>query len=122
MAGPKEIEAKLRRVITSWENLAPAKSFGGMTLEQFKTQTAPSFTTRETVINLEGQLTQAKNQRDDADRASSALTQRVINGVLADPEEGPDSSLIEAMGRVRQSERKSGLTKKASSGGTSPSP
>ncbi len=120
MAGPKEIEVKLRKAISAWETLAPDKSFGGMTLDQFKTQTAPSFTAREKIAGLEDQLTQAINQRDDADETSLGLLQRFINGVLADPTEGPDSTLIEAAGRVRQSERKSGLTRKRSSPGDSP--
>ena len=48
--------------------------------------------------------------------------------VLADPTEGPDSSLIEALVRVRQSERKTGLTRKKTkaasgvSGGSQPTP
>ncbi|HYV24389.1 MAG TPA: hypothetical protein VE969_04060 [Pyrinomonadaceae bacterium] len=123
MTGPKQIEEKLRKAITSWETLAPAKSFGGLTLDQFKTQTALSFTARETIANFEAQMTQALNDRATADEASLDLLQRVTNGVLADPTEGPDSSLIEGLGRVRQSERKTGLTrkKKGSSGGSSSS-
>jgi hypothetical protein len=50
----------------------------------------------------------------------------VIAGILADPTEGPDSSLIEGVGRTRQSERKTGLTRKrkspSSSGGSQPKP
>jgi hypothetical protein len=36
---------------------------------------------------------------------------RLVNGVLADPTEGPDSALYEAFGYTRKSERKSGLTR-----------
>lgn len=123
MAGPKEIEERLRRAITSWETMAPTKPFGGLTLDQFKTQTAPSFTARDTIANLETQMTQAFNDRGTADETSLALLQRVIAGILADPTEGPDSSLIEGVGRTRQSERKSGLTrKKKSSGDSQPTP
>jgi hypothetical protein len=122
MAGPKEIEERLRKASTSWETMAPTKSFGGLTLDQFKTQTAPSFTSRETIANLEQQMTQAINDRGTADETSLGLLQRVIAGILADPTEGPDSSLIEGVGRTRQSERKTGLTrKKKSSGGSSSS-
>jgi len=123
MTGPRQIEEKLRKAITSWETLAPAKSFGGLTLDQFQTQTGPSFTTRETIANLETQMTQAINDRGTADETSLELLQRVTNGILADPTEGPDSSLIEGLGRVRQSERKTGLTrkKKGSTGGSSSS-
>ncbi len=44
--------------------------------------------------------------------------QLVVAGVLADPNEGPDSPLYEAFGYTRKSERKSGLTRK----GTEPTP
>lgn len=121
MAGPKENEAKLSKAISAWETLAPAKSFGGMTLVQFKDQTAPSFTARDSIATLDDQMKQAINQREAADEASLALLQRFINGVLADPTEGPNSTLIEAMGRVRQSERRSGLTRKKS-GSKTPAP
>ena len=42
MAGPKEVETRIRTIISALESLAPAKSFGGMTLDQFKTTVAPS--------------------------------------------------------------------------------
>ena len=119
MPSPKEIEERLRKAISSWERLAADKSFGGMTLDQFKTQTAPSFTKRETIADLETQIAQAINDRDAADEISLELLQRVIAGILADPTEGPDSSLIEGVGRVRQSERKTGLTRKRKGGGGS---
>jgi len=37
--------------------------------------------------------------------------QRLVNGVRADPDFGPDSALYEALGYTRESERKSGLTR-----------
>ncbi len=36
----------------------------------------------------------------------------VVNGIIGDPNFGPDSDLYEAMGYVRKSARKSGLTRK----------
>jgi hypothetical protein len=126
MSGPKQIEDKITRVISGWESLKPTKSFGGSTLDQFKTVVAPSLTTRELIADLENQLAQAKNQRDAADEVSLAKIQQVVAGVNADPDEGPNSSLIEAFGYTRKSERKSGLSRKggggAGDGGTKPAP
>jgi hypothetical protein len=126
MSGPKEIEDKIRKVINGWTSLAPTKSFGGKTLDQFKTIVAPSLAKRETIANLENQLAQAINERDAADEVSLATIQQVVAGVNADPEEGPDSSLIEAFGYTRKSERKSGLGRKGGGGtgdgGSKPSP
>ena len=98
MAGPKEIEDRIRRMISGWESLAPTKSFFGMTLDQFKTAVAPSLAARELIRDLENQLAQAINQRDAADEVSVAKMQGVVAGVNADPTEGPNSSLLEAFG------------------------
>jgi hypothetical protein len=121
MAGPKEIEDRIKRTTSGWESLAPTKSFFGMTLDQFKTAVQPSRDARERIKDLENQLTQAINERDAADEVSLAKIQGVVAGVNADPTEGPDSSLIEAFGYTRKSERKSGLGRKgggAGDGGT----
>ena len=119
MTPPKKVEERLRKAISSWETMAPTKTFGGLTLDQFKTQTAPSFAKREAIANLETQMTQALNDRATLDETSLGLLQRVIAGILADPTEGPDSSLLEGVGRTRQSERKTGLTRKRKAGGAS---
>ena len=44
------------------------------------------------------------------------LAQRVINAALAHPGHGPDSSIIEGFGRTRESERKTGMTRKKAAG------
>lgn len=126
MSGPKEIEDRIRRMISGWESLAPTKSFFGMTLDQFKTAMQPPLAARELIRDLENQLTQAINQRDAADEVALAQMQGVVAGVNADPTEGPNSSLLEAFGYTRKSERKSGLSRKgggdAGEGGTKPTP
>lgn len=50
--------------------------------------------------------------RDAADAAFSSKAQLVVAGVLADPTEGPDSALYEALGYTRKSERRSGVTRR----------
>jgi len=109
---PRSNEQKLSTMINVWETLAPTKSFGGMTLDEFKTVTAPSRAARDHLADLEAQTTQAINDREAADTVSLAKAQQVINGVLADPTEGPDSSLYEGFGYTRKSDRRSGLSRK----------
>ena len=119
---PKSNEQKLRTMINAWETLAPTKSFGGMTLAQFKAIAEPSFTARQRIADLESQMTQAINDRDASDTTALAQAQLVVAGVLADPTEGKNSSLYEAMGYVRQLERKSGLKRaKKPTGSSKPS-
>jgi hypothetical protein len=111
-SGPKGNELKIQRILNAWETLAPGKTFGGMTLAQFQAAVQPSQAAREQIEDLEDQRTQAITNRDRADADSLAKAQLVVNGVLADPTEGPDSALYEAFGYTRKSERKSGLTRK----------
>lgn len=108
---PKKIEEKIEATVRAWEELASSKKFGAMSLAEFKDAVAPSINARTLIDQLQNQLAQAINQRDDADEVSLAKIQLAVNGVLADPTEGPNSSVYEAMGYTRKSERKSGLTR-----------
>lgn len=109
---PKDNELKMERMINAWENIAPGKSFGGMTLPQFKEVAAPAQAARRLIEDLEDQLTQAIAARETADAAFAVKAELVVNAVRGDPTEGSDSALIEAMGYTRKSDRKSGLTRK----------
>jgi hypothetical protein len=103
------VEDKIRQVQTAWENLAPTQSFGGMTLEQFHARVKPSVDARATIANLENQLRATYNSREASDREAAEGIILVVNGVRADPQQGEDSALYEAMGYVRKSERRSGM-------------
>ena len=83
-----------------------------MTLAQFQAIAQPAQAARQRLNDLEDQLKQSITDRDNADNAFLVKARQVVNGVLADPTEGPDSALYEAMGYTRKSERKSGLTRK----------
>ncbi len=112
MIGPQETAERLNRLADAWENLAKDKVFGGMTLTQFRTAIKPSFDARAKIDTLNHELLVAQDERDDADKTSQAKAQLVVNGVNGDVEFGPDSALYEAMGYVRKSERRTGLTRK----------
>lgn len=120
MSRPKDTEEKLERIANAWRTLAPEKSFGGMTLAQFETACAPSNETRALIDELQDRMSQAIARRDAADDNTAAKIQLVVNGVLADPTEGPDSPLYEAFGYTRKSERRTGLTRKRKEAATKP--
>ena len=90
---PQESLDKINTVTNAWKTLRPAKTFAGLTLEQFQTKLKPSHDTRAEVDRLEAELKAAQNRRDVADEA-----------------EGDDGDLYETMGYVRKSEVRSGLT------------
>jgi len=118
MRSPKKTEEKIRQILNAWRDLADKKQFAAMTLDQAEAKFKPSFDARQLISQLENQLAQAISQREDADDVSLELAQLIVNAVLGDPTEGPDSALVEAMGRIRKSERKTGLTRKKTGKGT----
>jgi hypothetical protein len=105
-------------MLTAWQTLAPNKSFGGMTLAQFQAAVQPSFDARDNIDTLEDKLKQEQANRDAADEVSLVKAQQVVNGVLADPTEGPDSALYEGFGYTPKRDRSSGLTRKSKKTGT----
>ena len=111
---PKKNQEKIERMLNGWETLAPAKSFGGMTLAQLKATAQPALDARSHLDDLEAQMTQAIADREAADEAFLAKAQLVVAGVLADPTEGQDSALYQSFGYTRKSDRKSGLTRRKS--------
>lgn len=115
---PKRIAEKLQRVTTAWETLAAGSSFAGMTLVQFKNRVKGSLDHREDLATLEAQRVAKLDDRDDSDKDSGSAMELVVSAVRGDPAFGPDSALLEAMGYVRKSERKSGLTKKKNGNGS----
>jgi len=112
-SNPRIALERITRTQSAWGTLRSQKSFAGMSLDQFREKTAPSLAARATIARLENELIAAQNQRDDADQASSDIVQLVVDAVKGDTDEGPDGELYEAMGYVRKSERKSGLSRKA---------
>jgi hypothetical protein len=121
---PKQVEEQLNQVLNAWTTLAANASFGGMTLAEFKTKIQPSLDARNKVNSLNDQLTAAQDARDDADKVTTVLVQKVVKGVVGDPNYGDDSDLYDAMGYVRKSARASGLSRgaKAAAAKTPPKP
>jgi hypothetical protein len=115
MDSPKRNKERLDKILNAWQTLAPDKSFGGMTPAQFKAKIKPSYDSRDRLVVLENQTRAEQATRDDADKESLAAAQAVVNGVKGDPTEGPDSDLYESFGYVRESEKKSGLTRRKKS-------
>lgn len=109
---PKSNEEKMMEVSNAWKTLAPDKSFGGMTLAEFEAQIEKSLTPRRRLIEIADEEIQQQTIRDTEDAITMGKLQLIVNGVKADPEEGEDGALYDAMGYVRKSERKSGLTRK----------
>lgn len=108
---PKQTLDDINATTSAWSTLAPAASFGGMTLTQYKNKVKASLDARDAVDTLNNQLTAAMDQRDNADAVSADANQKVVKGIVGDANFGDDSDLYDAMGYVRKSDRKSGLSR-----------
>lgn len=109
---PKSIEGKYDRFAVALKTLAPTKSFAGYTLAEFETQCADSNAPRIALVALEDTKRQLIVDRDNVDQVTMEMCDAIVKAVVADPEFGDDSALYEALGYVRKSMRKSGLTRK----------
>ncbi len=109
---PKENEVKYNRFFNALTTLAPDKTFGGVTLPDFTAQISESTAPRKRLAEINDEKVNQETKRDNADVETMKLCERIKNGVVADPDFGDDSALYEALGYIRKSNRKSGLTRK----------
>jgi hypothetical protein len=109
---PKENEAKYLRFLNALKTLAPNKTFSGIDLTAFTAQAGKSFAPRKRLDEIKDEEKEQEVIRDTEDINTSKMCEMIKNGVIADPDFGDDSALYEALGYVRKSNRKSGLTRK----------
>jgi hypothetical protein len=118
MKSPKGIADKVGQVAEAWEDLAPDKTFGGMTLAQFKARVKPSSDARNTLQQVKNSRLNAQQSRSASDADALVAVDLVVNGIKADSTEGQNSALYEACGYIPKSKRKSGLSRKAKAAAT----
>jgi hypothetical protein len=109
---PKENEEKMLKVLNAWKTLAPAKSFAGISLEDFELQINKSLVPRQRLNTLKGEKMQQMTLRELENSTTMNDILSIVAGVIADPTEGANSALYEATGYIRKDVRKSGLTRK----------
>src|SRR5688572_1900320 len=108
-----KFDVRIAKVLDAWSSLRPAKSFAGLTLDEFKAALKVSLDAREAVTAAETSYTAAIVKRDNADTAVRQVLTRVVAAVVADQAEGDNGELYKAMGYTRRDERNSGLTRRA---------
>ena len=79
-------------VVQEWEAVF-GESLGGMTLGEFKAATEPVIAERANLKRLRGDVSGAIARRNTADQVAKKIINRVIAGVKASPNFGPDSDL-----------------------------
>ena len=109
---PKKNIDLIEMTVAALREFAPNETFGGVTLDSFETLANVCEQDRTNLVNHENAGKGLIVKRDNDDAAALAKRELIVNGVIGDPNFGPDSALYESLGFVRKSERKSGLTRK----------
>jgi hypothetical protein len=113
MARPlNNVPDRIATIRSAWKEPAPQVSFAGKTLAEFDLAMRAPLQVRQEIESLEKQLEGRKADRMTLDEAASVGLDLVVNSVKGTPGFGPDSPLYRAMGYIRKSERKTGLTRK----------
>jgi hypothetical protein len=109
---PKKNQTIFERALSALRNMAPETKFKGINLTELSAQFERSFASRRRLEDIGDQTTEEKTVRETEDLRSLAMLDDVIDGVIGHEDFGKDSALYEALGFIRKSQRKSGLTRK----------
>ncbi len=101
---PTDLVSKLRTAVITWKNIDPALKIGNLSLAELEATWERCEALKQEINSLESQLTDLRNQRDEAYGTGWSYITRMragIKGIYGD-----DSSEYEMAGGTRRSERK----------------
>ncbi|MET0751858.1 MAG: hypothetical protein ABWZ66_00675 [Pyrinomonadaceae bacterium] len=114
----KRIKEKVLRILNAWNELAPnVLKFRKTKKEDFEAKIAAAQAVEDEIADMEVRLKAKKAERDSIYTSLEADGVDIRRGVDGHEDFGTDSQLYGAMGFVRESEKKSGLTHKTKAGG-----
>jgi hypothetical protein len=108
----KQIRERVTKMNSAWAQGAPAVTFKGITQAAFQAEIQGAAADDQAIDDMEAQLKMKRTARDERYRGINDKSINVRDGVEGHADFGPDHPLYEAMGFVRTSDRKSGLTRK----------
>ena len=108
----KRVKEQCNVMNDAWVEGAPGAKFMGIAQASFLTDIEAAAADDAAIADLEAELKMKRDVRDDKYKALDQQRSKVGQGVAGDPAYGNDSPLYGAMGFVRKSEKKSGLTRK----------
>jgi hypothetical protein len=108
----KRIRERVTQMNDAWAQGASTVVFGGISQTQFDTKIKTAATADQEIDDMEAALVLKKQFRDGLYDGLNDDSVKILAGLKGDPAFGDDHPLVGAMGFVRDSERKSGLTRK----------
>ena len=107
----KKVRDRVTLMNTAWAQGAPGIAFKGVKQVDFQADIQAAAAVEQETAALEAQIKIKNNERDTRYQKLSDDSVKIRDGVEGHESYGPDHSLYEAMGFVRESARKSGLTR-----------
>ncbi len=108
----KRVKEECNVMYDAWFEGAKTDKFNGIDLDGFNTDITTADAADKEIDDIKAQLKLKQEARDDLYVALDAKRTKIGQGVAGSAAFGDDSPLYGAMGFVRKSERKTGLTKK----------
>lgn len=112
----KQIRERVTKMSNAWGQGAATVTFKGIKQADFQTAIQTAAAADLEIANLEAQLSMKKDHRDGLYAGLNTDSVKIRDGVEGNEDFGPDHPMYEAMGFVRESTRKSGLTRKKKGG------
>lgn len=110
---PADKAARFDRIIRAWEEFAPSRTFGMVTLARFKAAVQLGYTARTEIVDLQSRTRHAIVRRNAADLEAVEMAKYIVTGVKGDPDHSEDGALYAAMGFIpRHVRRKPGPRRK----------
>ncbi|MBS1797209.1 MAG: hypothetical protein JSS81_25510 [Acidobacteria bacterium] len=108
---PLKNERIIERALNALRDYAPDAKFKGKGLVDLVPQAERSMASRRRLVALDHETTAELAVREVEDEKTLAIISEIVDGVIGHEDFGDDSPLYEALGFVRRSKRKSGLTR-----------
>jgi hypothetical protein len=114
----KQIRERVTTMSNAWSQGAPTATFKAITHAGFQADIQAASAADQEIADMEAQIKMKKTVRAEKYKKLNDDSVDIRDGVEGHADFGPDHPIYAAMGFVRTSERKSGLTRKK----TSPTP
>jgi hypothetical protein len=108
----KQVRERVEKMNSAWAQGASSIPFGGITQTAFEGEITGVAADDQEIANLQAQVKMKQTARDERYKRINGMSIKVRDGVEGHADFGPNHPIIDAMGFVRTSDRKSGLTQK----------
>jgi len=107
----KNLIEKSKKLLNSWQEMAPKSLFCGVSLEKFRSTVIPAVEISESIVKADQERVAKAIEREASLKKLNDSYLLVVNGIKGAAEHGEDSPLYGSIGYKIRSARQSGLTR-----------